>query len=237
MKATRSSNNPPQARRHAGNFRYRRTTTAGLLSGLPSGTATIYHCASTASNPAETHCMPQENETLTTPLGESDAVVQPRGDAPPPSKLDGIAIVSTPRGSGSTSPPPPALGGRLTTDSAAEASEEATTPAAAAAAGAPTTAGQDAKKGYVGAGWARGVTDGEDHGAKREGGGNKSGCAPAGLVSLNGVSFRWASGREEDEHAEIFRNLMDVKKKKRKVRPTKLGLSVHGVGDGGMRIS
>ncbi|CAN0142706.1 unnamed protein product [Ectocarpus sp. 6 AP-2014] len=36
-----------------------------------------------------------------------------------------------------------------------------------------------------------------------------------GLVSLKGASFRWTSGREEDQHAKVFRGLIEGKKKRK----------------------
>lgn len=50
-----------------------------------------------------------------------------------------------------------------------------------------------------------------------------TGGALPGLVVLKEVSFRWASGKEDDEHAKIFRHLVEAKEKKskKKVRGSK----------------
>ncbi|CAM9925091.1 unnamed protein product, partial [Scytosiphon promiscuus] len=42
-------------------------------------------------------------------------------------------------------------------------------------------------------------------------GGSSAGDALPGLVVMNGMSFRWASGGEEDEHAKILRRLVEAR--------------------------
>lgn len=54
-------------------------------------------------------------------------------------------------------------------------------------------------------------------GANRGGGGGCDGIGgpeQPGLIALKGASFRWMSGKAEDEHAKIFRSLVEAEKRK-----------------------
>ncbi|CAM9886717.1 unnamed protein product [Scytosiphon promiscuus] len=163
----------------------------------------------------ETILLMEENETLTAPLREFDAALRP-DDEPPLPKLAATATGSSSTGPGSTPPRPPP-NGHLPNGQAAKATTGADTARRMAAAAETGGARKKTPQGY---GDAQGA-HGEEAGVDGKGG---AGNAGRGLVSLNGVSFRWGSGREEDEHAKIFRSLVEVgDKKKKKVRSKRVG--------------
>ena len=56
----------------------------------------------------------------------------------------------------------------------------------------------------------------EERGDQSGDSGASAGKRP-GLVALKGASFRWTNGREEDQHAKIFRNLMEIDERKKQV--------------------
>ncbi|CAM9820973.1 unnamed protein product, partial [Ectocarpus sp. 8 AP-2014] len=70
----------------------------------------------------------------------------------------------------------------------------------------------EAREGPSMAGSVRGVR--EPVGGRDSDGGNGAEELP-GVVSLKGASFRWTSGREEDQHAKVFRGLIEGKKKRK----------------------
>ena len=53
--------------------------------------------------------------------------------------------------------------------------------------------------------------------AANGGGGGDDDHEQPGLIALKGASFRWTSGKAEDEHAKIFRSLVEAPAGKRKV--------------------
>ncbi len=140
------------------------------------------------------------------PLREFDLAVKAPKGAPPSLPATGAPTLSE---SGSTAlPPSPPLPATASGEAAAAA---ATTNqagvASGAAGGAPGAAGERSGGGGGGGSGDGGGGSGESAGEERP-----------GLVSLKGASFRWASGVEEDEHAKIFRGLVELDEKKRKVK-------------------
>lgn len=132
------------------------------------------------------------------PLREFDLAVKAPEGAPPNLPATG-APTSSESGSTALPPSPP-----LPANPPGEAG---------AAAAAAVTASQE---GVASAGGGPGAA-GERNGGGGGGGESVEEERP-GLVSLKGASFRWASGVEEDEHAKIFRGLVEVDEKKRKVK-------------------
>ena len=157
--------------------------------------------------PPTTAVLPQENETLNAPFQEFDIGIKPHKGAPPKLTADPAAAAAvTPTRSGSDSAPSPPV----PNPSDRHAS---VLPAAVHTATAVAGAEQAGEETVVAAG-AKGVT-GERGG--QSGGSGTLGVERPGLVALKGASFRWTNGREEDQHAKIFRTLMEVDEKKRKV--------------------
>ncbi|CBN77893.1 conserved unknown protein [Ectocarpus siliculosus] len=175
----------------------------------------------------ETILLMEENETLTAPLREFDLAIKPDKGMPPNPPASAAAAASTPTGSGSTPSPPPLMASRGGAPTVAEAEMSA-----AGAGSAPGAAAADAvARGEAGGessmpGCVRGVHEQESGSGGDGGGGTGTGDARPGLVSLKGASFRWASGGEEDQHAKIFRGLMEGDEKKRKAAKD------NGIGDG-----
>eukprot|EP00752_Nemacystus_decipiens_P006704 g6027.t1 len=144
----------------------------------------------------ETILLMEENETLMAPLREFDVAIKPHNQSPPkPAGASTAASVVTPTrtGSGSTPSPPipnPPSGAAsvpvTSTDTAATATHQA---------------GE--------------IVVTEERGGESGGSGTLAGERP-GLVSLKQASFRWANDGEEDQHAKIFRGLMEVDAKKQK---------------------
>ena len=147
------------------------------------------------------------------PLREFDLAVKPHKESQPKlahsagaGATTAAVVTPTRTGSGSTpSPPIPTSTDRANSDPPAAAADTAAAVAVAEQAGGGTvvTAGADAVTGETG--------------DQSGGTGALEGERP-GLVALKGASFRWTNGREEDQHAKIFRGLMEVDEKKRKVR-------------------
>ena len=174
--------------------------------------------AKTVNTHTHTHTdLLQENETLMAPLREFDVAIKPTTE--PPRKLaeNAAAAVSgvTPTRTGSDSTPSPPLPNPFNGGAAS-----ASTPPAAgdtpAAAGVTEQAAEALSVSVIDDGQKDGrIGEGEGGGGGGGGGGNLG--EQPGLVALKGVSFRWTSGREEDQHAKIFRGLMKVDEKKRKV--------------------
>ncbi|CAM9867450.1 unnamed protein product, partial [Ectocarpus sp. 12 AP-2014] len=118
----------------------------------------------------------------------------------------------TPTRSGSTLSPPSLMASRggAPTVVNAETAEAGTASAQPAAAG--VVVAGEAREGRTVSGCVRGVR--EPVGGRVGDRGNGTDEWP-GLVSLKGASFRWASGREEDQHAKVFRGLVEGKKKRK----------------------
>ncbi|CAN0014251.1 unnamed protein product, partial [Ectocarpus sp. 8 AP-2014] len=175
----------------------------------------------------ETILLMEENETLTAPLQEFDLTIKPDKGMPPNPPASAAAAASTPTGSGSTPSPPPLMasrGGAPTVDEAEMSGAGAGSAPGAAAADA--VVGGEAGRESSMPGCVRGVDEQESGSGGDGGGGTGTGDARPGLVSLKGASFRWASGGEEDQHAKIFRGLMEGDEKKRKAAKDK------GISDG-----
>ncbi|CAM9996930.1 unnamed protein product, partial [Ectocarpus fasciculatus] len=178
----------------------------------------------------ETILLMEENETLTAPLREFDLAIKPDKGAPPNPPAAAAAAASTPTGSGSTPSPPPSMASRGGAPAVAKA--EMTATGAGSAPGAAigdVVVGGGAGEGSSMPGCGRGVDERESGSGDGDGGGGGgigTGDARPGLVSLKGASFRWTSGGEEDQHAKIFRGLMEGDEKKRKAAKDK------GVSDG-----
>ncbi|CBN77890.1 multidrug resistance-associated protein-like protein [Ectocarpus siliculosus] len=88
----------------------------------------------------------------------------------------------------------------------------------------------EAREGPSMAGSVRGVR--EPVGGRDSDGGNGAEEWP-GLVSLKGASFRWTSGREEDQHAKVFRGLIEGKKKRKDLGISDGADAAPGEGDNG----
>jgi len=137
------------------------------------------------------------------PLREFDLAVKAPEGVPPSHPATGAPTLS---GSGSTALPAsllPANASGETVAIAARATPDQEREASGDAGGVPGAAGE---RGDSSVGNGSG------------GGGESAGEERPGLVSLKGANFRWASGVEDDEHAKVFRDLMELDGKKRKVR-------------------
>eukprot|EP00903_Cladosiphon_okamuranus_P016201 g14950.t2 len=151
----------------------------------------------------ETILLMEENETLMAPLREFDIAIKPhRGSPPKPVDVAGAGGVAP-------SPPLPNPSGGAASTSAPPAGVEQPVAAGVAEQGGEGTAVVAVAQS------AKGQRDDGTRGGEGSGDSNLLGTQP-GLVALNGVSFRWTSGREEDQHAKIFRSLMEVGEKNQK---------------------
>ncbi|CAM9767000.1 unnamed protein product, partial [Ectocarpus sp. 12 AP-2014] len=159
----------------------------------------------------ETILLMEENEILSAPLREVDLAIKPDKGAPPNNPAAAAASL-TPTRSGSTPSPPSLMASRGGAPTVVEAeTAEAGTASAYRAAAGVVVAGE-AREGRSVSGCVRGVR--EPVGGRVGDGGNGTGEWP-GLISLEGASFRWTSGREEEHHAKVFRGLIEGKKKRK----------------------
>ncbi|CAM9122833.1 unnamed protein product, partial [Ectocarpus sp. 4 AP-2014] len=159
----------------------------------------------------ETILLMEENEILSAPRREVDLAIKPDKGVPPNNPA-AAAFSSTPTRSGSAPSAQSFMASRggAPTVIEAETTEAGTASAPPAAAGV-VVAGEARERQSV-SGCVRGVR--EPVGGRVGDRGNGTDEWP-GLVSLKGASFRWTSGREEDQHAKAFRDLIEGTKKRK----------------------
>ncbi|CAM9399555.1 unnamed protein product, partial [Ectocarpus sp. 12 AP-2014] len=161
----------------------------------------------------ETILLMEENEILSAPLREFDLAIKPdKGASPKSPAAAAAAASSTPTQSGSTPSPRPLMASRGGAPTVVEAkTAEAGVASAPSAAAAVVVAGEAREEPSM-AGCVRGAR--EQVGGGVGDGGSGTDEWP-GSVSLKGTSFRWTSGREEDQHAKVFRGLVEGKNKRK----------------------